>query len=97
MRALGLAVRYVSGYLRTSPPPGKARLIGADASHAWIALFVPDAGWVDLDPTNNLVPDESHVTLAWGRDYGDVTPIKGVVMGGGRHTLSVAVSVATQE
>lgn len=96
LRALGLAARYVSGYLRTSPPPGKARLIGADASHAWISLFVPDAGWVDLDPTNNLVPDESHVTLAWGRDYGDVTPVKGVVMGGGQHTLSVAVSVAAQ-
>ena len=88
LRALGLAARYVSGYLRTSPPPGKAKLLGADASHAWIALFVPDAGWVDLDPTNNLVPDESHITVAWGRDYGDVTPVKGVVMGGGRHTLS---------
>jgi len=96
LRSLGLAARYVSGYLRTSPPPGRARLIGADASHAWISLFVPDAGWVDLDPTNNLVADKSHITLAWGRDYGDVTPVKGVVMGGGRHTLSVAVNVTAQ-
>ena len=95
LRALGLAARYVSGYLQTAPPPGKPKLIGADASHAWISLYVPEAGWVDLDPTNNLIPGESHITLAWGRDYGDVTPVKGVVMGGGRHTLSVDVNVAT--
>ena len=94
LRALGLAARYVSGYLETSPPPGKPRLVGADASHAWISLFVPDAGWVDLDPTNNLLVGETHVTLAWGRDYGDVTPVKGVVMGGGVHTLLVTVDVA---
>jgi len=93
LRALGLAARYVSGYLETAPPPGKPKLIGADASHAWISLFVPDTGWVDLDPTNNLIPGESHITLAWGRDYGDVTPVKGVVMGGGVHTLSVMVDV----
>jgi transglutaminase-like putative cysteine protease len=94
LRVLGLAARYVSGYLETSPPPGKPKLVGADASHAWISLFVPDAGWVDLDPTNNLMAGESHITLAWGRDYGDVTPVKGVVMGGGRHTLAVTVDVA---
>ncbi len=93
LRSLGLAARYVSGYLKTIPPPGKPSLIGADASHAWLSLFVPDIGWVDLDPTNNMIPDQSHITLAWGRDYGDVTPVKGVVMGGGVHTLSVAVSV----
>jgi transglutaminase-like putative cysteine protease len=95
LRSLGLAARYVSGYLKTTPPPGKPKLIGTDASHAWISLFVPDAGWVDLDPTNNLIPGETHITLAWGRDYGDITPVKGVVMGGGSHTLSVVVNVAT--
>jgi transglutaminase-like putative cysteine protease len=96
LRALGLAARYVSGYLETKPPPGKPKLIGADASHAWISLFVPDAGWVDLDPTNNLITGENHITLAWGRDYGDVTPVKGVVMGGGVHMLSVLLDVAAQ-
>jgi len=96
LRSLGLAARYVSGYLKTMPPPGKPKLIGADASHAWISLFVPNAGWVDLDPTNNLIPGETHITIAWGRDYGDVTPVKGVVMGGGSHTLSVVVNVTTE-
>jgi transglutaminase-like putative cysteine protease len=96
LRAQGLAARYVSGYLETHPPPGKPKLAGADASHAWISLFIPDAGWVDLDPTNNLIPGEAHITLAWGRDYGDVTPVKGVVMGGGVHTLTVTVDVAAQ-
>lgn len=93
LRAMGLAARYVSGYLKTRPPPGKPGLVGADASHAWLSLFVPETGWVDLDPTNNLIPAEAHITLAWGRDYGDVTPVKGVVMGGGVHTLSVMVDV----
>ena len=94
LRCLGLPARYVSGYLETKPPPGKPKLIGADASHAWVSLYVPDAGWVDLDPTNNLMPGENHITLGWGRDYGDVTPVKGVVMGGGIHKLSVSVDVA---
>ncbi|WP_306548889.1 transglutaminase family protein [Desulfobulbus sp.] len=94
LRSLGLAARYVSGYLETLPPPGKIKLVGADASHAWVALYVPDEGWVDLDPTNNVLAGESHVTLAWGRDYSDVAPVKGVVMGGGVHTLSVEVDVA---
>ncbi len=93
LRAVGLAARYVSGYLETSPPPGKPKLVGADASHAWLSLFVPEIGWVDMDPTNNLIPGEKHITIAWGRDYGDVTPVKGVVMGGGTHTLSVVVDV----
>jgi len=93
LRSLGLAARYVSGYLETLPPPGKTKLIGADASHAWLSVFVPDGGWVDLDPTNNLIPGEKHITLAWGRDYTDVTPVKGVVMGGGSHTLTVSVDV----
>jgi transglutaminase-like putative cysteine protease len=97
LRSLGLAARYVSGYLETLPPPGKPKMIGADASHAWISLFVPDVGWIDLDPTNDLLPEEKHITLAWGRDYGDVTPVKGVVMGGGQHRLSVMVDVMGQE
>lgn len=96
-RSLGLAARYVSGYLETLPPPGKPKLTGADASHAWVSLFVPETGWIDLDPTNNVVPGESHITMAWGRDYGDVAPVKGVVMGGGAHTLKVTVDVAREE
>lgn len=94
LRSLGLAARYVSGYLETLPPPGKPKLVGADASHAWLALYLPNWGWVDLDPTNNMLGGENHITLAWGRDYGDVTPVKGVVMGGGVHTLSVSVDVS---
>lgn len=93
LRSLGLAARYVSGYLETLPPPGKPKLAGADASHAWLSIYIPDMGWVDLDPTNNLIPGEQHITLAWGRDYGDVTPVKGVVMGGGIHSMSVMVDV----
>jgi transglutaminase-like putative cysteine protease len=97
MRAHGLAARYVSGYLLTQPAPGQARLIGADASHAWVQVWCPllDGGglWVDLDPTNNLLPSQAHIRLAVGRDFGDVTPIKGVIRGGGNHTVRVAVSV----
>ena len=96
LRSLGLAARYVSGYLETLPPPGKPKLVGADASHAWLSVYIPGVGWVDLDPTNNLIPGERHITLAWGRDYADVTPVKGVVMGGGVHALSVMVDVAAQ-
>ena len=94
LRALGLAARYVSGYLETQPPPGKQKLIGADASHAWISIFLPDFGWIDLDPTNNLISNETYITVGWGRDYGDVSPVKGVVMGGGSHQLSVTVDVS---
>ncbi len=94
LRSLGLAARYVSGYLETLPPPGKPKLVGADASHAWLSLYIPDLGWIDLDPTNNIIPGEQHVTLAWGRDYGDVTPVKGVVLGGGNHKLSVSVDMS---
>ncbi|MCF8076754.1 MAG: transglutaminase family protein [Desulfotignum sp.] len=93
LRSLGLPARYVSGYLHTQPPPGKDRLKGAEASHAWFAVFLPGTGWVDLDPTNNVMPFDQHLTLAWGRDYSDVTPVKGTVLGGGRHQLSVAVDV----
>ncbi len=97
LRGLGLAARYVSGYMETIPPPGKPKMVGADASHAWVSIFVPDFGWVDLDPTNNLITNETYITVAWGRDYGDVAPVKGVVMGGGVHMLSVMVDVAAQD
>ena len=93
LRGLGLAARYVSGYILTTPPPGQPRLIGADASHAWLSVHCPRHGWVDLDPTNDLLPHLSHVTLAWGRDYGDVSPLRGVIVGAAQHTLSVGVSV----
>ncbi len=93
LRALGLAARYVSGYLETMPPPGQPRLVGADASHAWLAVYVPGVGWAEFDPTNNCMPKEKHVTLAWGRDYGDVAPLRGVMTGGGSHSLRVAVDV----
>ncbi|WP_183012541.1 transglutaminase family protein [Achromobacter sp. UMC46] len=97
LRAIGLAARYVSGYLMSQPPPGKPRLVGADASHAWVSVHcagVPaNAGWVDLDPTNDVVPGTAHVILAYGRDYGDVTPLRGVIRGGG-HELDVRVTVA---
>jgi transglutaminase-like putative cysteine protease len=97
LRSLNLSARYVSGYLRTYPPPGQARLIGADASHAWLSAYCHETGWIDVDPTNNLVPSNGHVTLAWGRDYGDVSPLYGVIQGGGAHTLSVAVDMDAQE
>lgn len=97
LRALGLPARYVSGYLLTYPPPGEEKLVGADASHAWLSLWVPGFGWIDLDPTNNKVPRDEHVTLGWGRDYGDVSPINGVIFGGGPHVVEVSVDVAPQE
>jgi transglutaminase-like putative cysteine protease len=93
LRSLGLPARYVSGYLRTRPPEGNARLVGADASHAWFAVFCPDVGWVDFDPTNNLLPAEEHITVAFGRDYSDVSPVSGVITGGGAHQVSVSVDV----
>lgn len=93
LRSLGLAARYVSGYLRTDPPPGKPRLVGADASHAWIAAYCGDLGWVDFDPTNNKIPSTDHVTIAVGRDYSDVCPIQGVFVGGGQHSMTVSVDV----
>lgn len=93
LRSHGLAARYVSGYIETLPPPGKEKLVGADASHAWFSVYLPDMGWMDFDPTNNQVPDEQHVTVAWGRDYGDVTPLKGVIFGGQHHELKVSVEM----
>lgn len=97
LRSLNLAARYVSGYLRTYPPPGRPRLIGADASHAWISAYCPGYGWLDLDPTNNLVPSDGHVTLAWGRDYSDVSPLRGLILGGGAHRLRVSVDMEPLE
>lgn len=97
LRALGLPARYVSGYIRTRPAPGRERLVGADASHAWLSVWIGDAGWIDLDPTNDQIADDQHVTLAWGRDYADVAPIKGVILGGAGHTVEVAVDVEAIE
>lgn len=108
LRSLGLAARYVSGYLLTQPPPGQPRLIGADASHAWVSVYLPDLpgalegqGWYDLDPTNNRdgwgTPGEDYVTVATGRDYSDISPIRGVIYGGADHTLDVAVTVTPFE
>jgi len=97
LRSLSLAARYVSGYLRTYPPPGSPRLVGADASHAWVSAYCPDSGWLDVDPTNNVSPSEGHVTLAWGRDYGDVSPLRGMILGGREHTLKVGVDIKPLE
>ena len=98
LRSLGLPARYVSGYLETAPPPGTPRLLGADASHAWVSLFCGEAaGWVDADPTNNLLPGERHITVAWGRDFSDVSPLRGVTLGAGGQCLAVAVDVIPVE
>jgi transglutaminase-like putative cysteine protease len=94
LRSIGLAARYVSGYLETDPPPGRERLVGADASHAWVSIFAGELGWFDFDPTNNLIPGDRHITISWGRDYGDVSPLQGVILGGGAHELDVSVDVA---
>jgi transglutaminase-like putative cysteine protease len=97
LRGLGLPARYVSGYLETLPPPGQPKLRGADASHAWFSVFVPGLTqtgcWVDFDPTNDCLIHQQHITTAMGRDYQDVTPVRGVFYGGGEHQLSVAVDV----
>jgi len=92
LRTLGLAARYVSGYIVTTPPPGRPRLVGADASHAWVSAWT-GTGWLDLDPTNDCVVDDEHITLAWGRDFSDVTPMRGVILGGGEQELEVRVTV----
>jgi transglutaminase-like putative cysteine protease len=98
LRSLGLPARYVSGYLETAPPPGKVLLTGADASHAWVSVFCGEsAGWIDTDPTNNLLPGERHITVAWGRDFSDVSPLRGVTLGAGGQKLDVAVDVIPVE
>jgi len=93
LRSSGLAARYVSGYLLTRPAPGKPRRAGSDVSHAWVSVFVPGGGWFDLDPTNHLIPALDHITIGWGRDFSDVTPLRGVINGGGEQTLEVKVTV----
>jgi transglutaminase-like putative cysteine protease len=93
LRSLGLPARYVSGYILTHPPAGKPRLVGADASHAWVSVYCPALGWIDLDPTNGSLVQDEHITLGWGRDFSDVTPMRGVVLGGGAQELDVQVTV----
>ncbi len=96
LRAKGLAARYVSGYILTHPLPGQIKLVGADASHAWLSVWCPEFGWIDFDPTNNLRPGNEHIQCAWGRDYGDVSPVKGVIHGGGKQQLRVSVDVSPE-
>ena len=88
MRSMGLPARYVSGYLRSGP-----KMVGSEASHAWVSAYCSGIGWLDFDPTNNVMPSGSHLTVAWGRDYGDVSPVKGVAIGGGEQTITVSVAV----
>jgi transglutaminase-like putative cysteine protease len=88
LRSMHLAARYVSGYLRSG-----SDVQGAEASHAWVSVFVPDYGWLNFDPTNDVIPSDGHISLAWGRDYGDVTPLKGIALGGGAQTIEVSVDV----
>ena len=98
LRGLGLPARYNSGYIRTKPPPGRPRRQGADQSHAWVGAWLgPEHGWVDLDPTNGILVQDEHVLLGWGRDYGDVSPVQGVILGGGAHHLRVAVDLEPDE
>lgn len=95
LRALGIPAKYVSGYLETLPPPGQEKLVGSDASHAWLSVFCPGQGWVEFDPTNNCIVGDQHILTAWGRDYYDVTPLKGVIFGGGESpVMNVSVDVA---
>ncbi len=93
LRSIGLPARYVSGYLRTKPPPGKPRLVGADQSHAWFSAYCPTTGWVDFDPTNDCLPGEEHPVVAFGRDFSDVSPLTGILTGGGKHVVRVGVDV----
>jgi transglutaminase-like putative cysteine protease len=98
LRGLGLPARYVSGYIRTKPPPGQVRRRGADQSHAWVACWLgPEHGWVDVDPTNGILIAEEHVVLGWGRDYSDISPIFGVILGGGKHSVTVGVDLEPAE
>ena len=93
LRSMGFPARYVSGYLETLPPPGKKKLQGSDASHAWVSVYIPPLGWCEFDPTNDMIPQERHIVTAYGRDYSDIAPLKGIIFSSGRHTLSVAVDV----
>ena len=93
IRSMGFAARYVSGYLETLPPPGKTKMQGTDASHAWISVYIPEAGWCEFDPTNDIVPQERHIVTAYGRDFADVVPLKGIIFSAGGHKLKVEVDV----
>lgn len=93
LRCMGLPARYVSGYIETIPLPGKEKLVGSDASHAWFSAFIPNVGWIDFDPTNNQLSSHQHVTIGWGRDYSDITPLKGVILSSGAHQLEVSVDM----
>jgi transglutaminase-like putative cysteine protease len=93
LRSMGLPARYISGYIETIPPAGTKKLTGVDASHAWFSVFIPGAGWIDFDPTNNQLPGDQHLVIGWGRDYSDITPLKGVIVSSGPHRLSVSVDV----
>lgn len=97
LRHLGFAARYVSGYIETLPKPGKPKLVGADVSHAWVQVYDPIAGWKDFDPTNNLIAAEQHITIAFGRDFSDISPLRGLVSGGGSQSMRVSVDVAALE
>lgn len=94
LRSIGLPARYVSGYLETDPPPGLSKLRGVDASHAWVSLFCPGIGWIDADPTNNCYASLRHISIGWGRDYGDISPVRGVLIGGTQQILRVSVDVS---
>lgn len=93
VRSMGLPARYVSGYIETLPPPGKEKLVGTDASHAWFSVFIPGFGWVDFDPTNNQIPKDQHIVISYGRDYYDVPPLKGVIYGSGKSIMEVSVDI----
>jgi transglutaminase-like putative cysteine protease len=93
VRSAGLPARYVSGYIETISPEGTEKLVGVDASHAWFSVYIPGKGWVDFDPTNNMIPSDQHITIGWGRDYADITPVRGVVLSSGAHELKVSVDV----
>ncbi|MBC7000397.1 transglutaminase family protein [Cytophaga sp. FL35] len=97
IRSMGLPARYVSGYIETIPPEGQEKLVGADASHAWFSIFIPGFGWVDFDPTNNMIPMNQHIVVGWGRDYYDVPPLKGVVFGSGKSKLKVMVDITAAQ
>ncbi|CAA6811768.1 MAG: Protein containing transglutaminase-like domain, putative cysteine protease [uncultured Sulfurovum sp.] len=97
LRTIGLPAKYMSGYIETLPAKGEKKLFGADASHAWFAVYIPNAGWIEFDPTNNLIPREQHILLGWGRDYNDISPLKGVVFSSGNSELSVMVDVRQEE
>jgi transglutaminase-like putative cysteine protease len=93
VRSMGLPARYVSGYIETISPEGQEKLVGADSSHAWFSVYIPSEGWLDLDPTNNLLPSNQHITIGWGRDYSDIAPLRGIIVSSGHHELSVAVDM----